>query len=110
MKKILNLLAFDLGASNGRAILGRFDGEKVEMKELHRFENNYIEVGGVYVDLAALFASENPIFQSKKSFLADFAPGNSEGILAKRGLKPFGFQSRFATAFDKSQIWQTHLA
>ncbi len=43
-----NLLAFDLGASNGRAILGRFDGEKITMQELHRFENNYIEMNGVF--------------------------------------------------------------
>ena len=43
-----NLLAFDLGASNGRAILGQFDGEKITMKELHRFENNYIEMNGVF--------------------------------------------------------------
>ena len=48
MKKVRNLLAFDLGASNGRAILGQFDGEKITMKELHRFENNYIEMHGVY--------------------------------------------------------------
>ena len=48
MKKIRNLLAFDLGASNGRAILGQFDGEKITMQELHRFENNYIEMNGVY--------------------------------------------------------------
>ena len=43
-----NLLAFDLGASNGRAILGQFDGEKITMKELHRFENNYVEMNGVF--------------------------------------------------------------
>lgn len=48
MKKVRNLLAFDLGASNGRAILGQFDGEKITMKELHRFENNYIEMNGVF--------------------------------------------------------------
>ena len=55
MKK-LNLLAFDLGASNGRAILGQFDGDKLEMKELHRFENHYIEMNGVfYWDLPYLY-------------------------------------------------------
>ncbi len=53
---IRNLLAFDLGASNGRAILGRFDGEKITMQELHRFENNYIEMNGVfYWDTPYLF-------------------------------------------------------
>lgn len=48
MKKVRNLLAFDLGASNGRAILGQFDGERITMRELHRFENNYVEMNGVY--------------------------------------------------------------
>ena len=48
MNNMRNFLAFDLGASNGRAILGQFDGEKITMKELHRFENNYIEMNGVY--------------------------------------------------------------
>ena len=57
MKKVRNLLAFDLGASNGRAILGRFDGEKITMQELHRFENNYIEMNGVfYWDTPYLFS------------------------------------------------------
>ena len=37
LEKVRNLLAFDLGASNGRAILGQFDGEKITMTELHRF-------------------------------------------------------------------------
>ena len=48
MPNTKNMIAFDLGASNGRAILGRFDGEKITMQELHRFENNYIEMNGVY--------------------------------------------------------------
>lgn len=60
-----NYLAFDLGASNGRAILGQFDGEKVTLRELHRFENNYVEMNGVfYWDLPYLFN------EMKKGFLA----------------------------------------
>ena len=56
MKNPLNLIAFDLGASNGRGILGRFDGEKIVMEELHRFENNYMTVNGVrYWDCLGLF-------------------------------------------------------
>lgn len=51
-----NLLAFDLGASNGRAILGQLENGKITMKELHRFENNYHEKDGVfYWDLPYLF-------------------------------------------------------
>ncbi len=56
MERIRNFLAFDLGASNGRAILGQFDGERITMRELHRFENNYIEMNGVfYWDTPYLF-------------------------------------------------------
>ena len=42
-----NLLAFDLGASNGRAILGRLEDGRLTIEELHRFENNYIVRDGV---------------------------------------------------------------
>ena len=31
MGKTRNMIAFDLGASNGRAILGRFDGENYQI-------------------------------------------------------------------------------
>lgn len=48
MNKMRNFIAFDLGASNGRAILGQFDGERITMRELHRFENHYIEMNGIY--------------------------------------------------------------
>ena len=37
-----NLLAFDLGASNGRAILGQLENGKLTMKELHRFETTML--------------------------------------------------------------------
>lgn len=40
-------MAFDLGASNGRAILGRLEDGRLTMRELHRFENNYIVRDGV---------------------------------------------------------------
>ncbi len=56
MAKVRNLIAFDLGASNGRAILGQFDGQRITMRELHRFENHYIEMNGVfYWDTPYLF-------------------------------------------------------
>jgi len=51
-----NFIAFDIGASNGRAILGQLEGDKLTMRELHRFENNYIEMNGVfYWDLPYIY-------------------------------------------------------
>ena len=79
MKKVRNLLAFDLGASNGRAILGRFDGEKITMTELHRFENNYIEMNGIYYwDTPYLY---NQLKQGLLKFVqGDYGPLDSFGI------------------------------
>jgi rhamnulokinase len=42
--KTVNVLAFDLGASNGRAIIGHFNGEKITTEEVHRFPNNYVMI------------------------------------------------------------------
>lgn len=46
MIQISNFIAIDLGASSGRVILGRWDGERFELHELHRFANNPIHEHG----------------------------------------------------------------
>ncbi len=40
------VLAFDFGASTGRAIKAHFDGEKITYEEIHRFENIPLTVDG----------------------------------------------------------------
>ena len=53
MKRVL---AFDFGASSGRAILGHFDGEKIRLEEVHRFSNDPVMLGGTfYWDVLRLF-------------------------------------------------------
>ena len=42
------VLAFDFGASSGRAMLGIFDGGKIALEEIHRFSNDPVKVNGRY--------------------------------------------------------------
>ena len=46
MKEKIYNLAFDFGASGGRLMMGAFDGERVELTELHRFPNEPVQVNG----------------------------------------------------------------
>lgn len=56
MDKNTLCLAFDFGASSGRAILGKFDGTKIEIEEIHRFTNDPVRLGNRYVwDFVRLF-------------------------------------------------------
>ena len=111
-----NLLAFDLGASNGRAILGQLEGDRLTMRELHRFENNYIEMNGVfYWDLPYLY---NQLKQGLLAFKhADVGEldcfgidtwGVDYGLLDKNGHllnNPRAY--RMAVDEDMENVWKT---
>lgn len=56
MPRTLDLLAFDLGAESGRAVLGRFDGERLRLTEVHRFPNEPVRLpDGLHWDVLRLF-------------------------------------------------------
>ncbi len=44
MSATRNFLALDLGASSGRAVIGRFDGERLALEEVHRFGNGPVRL------------------------------------------------------------------
>jgi len=49
-------LAVDLGASGGRVVAGSFDGHRLELEEIHRFENGPVSLAGQLVwDLPRLW-------------------------------------------------------
>ncbi len=53
-----NFLAIDMGASSGRHLIGHFDGQKLRLEEVHRFENGPIDMGGkLYWNLPGLWTS-----------------------------------------------------
>ncbi len=57
MSKEINLLAFDLGASNGRAIVGTYDGSRLSLEVVHKFANGADTVhGAMYWDWLRLFS------------------------------------------------------
>ena len=52
----LKMLAIDLGASSGRGIVGAFDGEKLTLRENHRFSNDPVIANGrMYWDILRIF-------------------------------------------------------
>ena len=72
--KEYNFLAFDIGATSGRAVLGTLKDAKFEMKEIHRFPNPMVELHGrFYWDIYHLY------YFSYTKGLNDMAPGKESG-------------------------------
>lgn len=46
MPELAHFIAVDIGASGGRVILGRWDGSRLALDELHRFPNGMVERDG----------------------------------------------------------------
>ncbi len=73
-----NYLAVDLGATSGRTIVATYDGQKVEMRELTRFKNPMIPIGGhLFWDLPALY---NEILAALRKTVEEQIPIETIGI------------------------------
>ena len=74
MSKTLDFLGIDLGASSGRGIVGSFDGEKLSLREVHRFPNEPQMLNGRFTwDILRIF------FNDKKfSFFAKIIIKNAK--------------------------------
>lgn len=69
-----NYVAVDLGASSGRLVVGRWNGQRFALEELHRFANGYVSANGhLHWDVSRLW-SEIKCGLSKYSSLYEDAP------------------------------------
>lgn len=79
----MKILAFDYGASSGRAILGEFDGSKLTLSELHRFSSDPVMMNGTFTwDFPRLF------FELKKGILKAYNAGHRD--IAGIGIDTWG--------------------
>jgi len=88
---MMNVVAFDLGASSGRAMLGSFDGSRLSLRELHRFPNQMAKVRGhQYWDSLRLFAEME----------AGLKIGMAEAQITSIGIDTWGVDGTFVGPND----------
>lgn len=62
----MNTLAFDLGGSGAKLVLGTFDGVSIHLETIHRFEHNPTQIGkGLYWDFVNIY--NNMLYGIKKA-------------------------------------------
>lgn len=81
MQDLHNLLAIDLGAESGRAILGTLDGEALSLSEVHRFTNGPVRLlDGIHWDVLKLW------MELKKGITAGMAAGERTAVKKLDGI------------------------
>ena len=94
MNQTRNFVAIDLGASNGRALIGRFNGSQLALEEIHRFPNGPVplprlSMAAAEAGLASLHWDVLALFSEVKQGLAK-AVKCCGSELASAGLDTWG--------------------
>ena len=89
----MKLLAYDFGASSGRAVLGRYNGNSLETEVLWRFSNDPVQVGDTlhWDTLRLLHETKQGLYAAQRAGHGDLSGigidtwGVDFGLLDKRG-------------------------
>ena len=74
MTEMTDFLAIDLGASSGRVMVGRWDGQRFDLREVHRFSNEPVMVlGHLHWDVLRLW-------QEMKTGIAKYTAQGSPAV------------------------------
>jgi rhamnulokinase len=117
-------LAVDLGAESGRVVLGRFDGGRVSLEEVHRFPNTAVRLpDGLHWDVLRILSEvKDGLARAAReekiegvgvdSWGVDFGLLDSEGVLVSnpyhhRDARTEGMMEEAFGLVSKEEIYQT---
>ena len=120
----MKLLAFDFGASSGRAVLGQYDGNRLDTEVLWRFSNDPVQVGDTlhWDVLRLLHETKQGLYAAKRAQHADLSGigidtwGVDFGLLDRRGallsnpvhyrdMRTAGQMDKAAALFSRAEIY-----